>query len=388
MSGAGQRPDERHEARQLDALILDTIAAAQNEWTLDDATFTEVARQVFAYQCRHQPALRRFAARRGVEPEHLESWRDLPPIPTRSFKELRLATFPQSAAVRVFHSSGTTSADRSTLELDTLELYDASLLPTLQHFLIPDAAELDWLALVLAPRAAPDSSLSYMIAQAAATLGHRIDWGVDQSGLDAEVVHATLQRAETGERPLCVAGTAFAFVHLIDHLVARGSRYRLPSGSRIMETGGFKGRSRAVERRALYALLGERLGVPDAAIVSEYGMTEMGSQFYDVALRDALDTHGWDAIDRRPIAASRVKAGPPWTRTRVIDPGTLDDVADGQTGVLVHIDLTGRSSTLALLTDDVGRRRGDGFELVGRLPEAPPRGCSLLYEELRRDAGA
>ena len=50
-----------------------------------------------------------------------------------------------------------------------------------------------------------------------------------------------------------------------------------------METGGFKGRSRAVSRDDLYARLEARLGIPCDSIVAEYGMTELLSQFYDDA---------------------------------------------------------------------------------------------------------
>jgi hypothetical protein len=41
------------------------------------------------------------------------------------------------------------------------------------------------------------------------------------------------------------------------------------------------------------------------------------------------------------------------------------------------IDLANVASAVALQTEDLAVRRGDGFELVGRSTDAEPRGCSL-----------
>ena len=76
-----------------------------------------------------------------------------------------------------------------------------------------------------------------------------------------------------------------------------------------METGGFKGRSRVVERDELYRLASERFRIPTRAIVNEYGMTEMSSQFYDLTLRNP-------ELDERE---ARVKLPPPWVRSSVVD---------------------------------------------------------------------
>jgi hypothetical protein len=35
-------------------------------------------------------------------------------------------------------------------------------------------------------------------------------------------------------------------------------------------------------------------------------------------------------------------------------------------------------SVMAIQTEDLGIRRGDGFELIGRAALAAPRGCSLM----------
>jgi hypothetical protein len=100
-------------------------------------------------------------------------------------------------------------------------------------------------------------------------------------------------------------------------------------------------------------------------------MTEMCSQFYDNVIRDRCQGR----------ATHRAKAGPPWVRTLVLDPGSLREVAAGDTGLLCHFDLANVGTAVAVLTEDVGRVVPDGFELVGRAAGAEGRGCSLSAAE-------
>ena len=61
---------------------------------------------------------------------------------------------------------------------------------------------------------------------------------------------------------------------------ARGRKISLPPGSRIMETGGFKGRARVVVSRRTLPAIRDAFDLGDEAIISEYGMTELTSQYY------------------------------------------------------------------------------------------------------------
>ncbi|NIP83573.1 MAG: hypothetical protein GWM90_31850, partial [Gemmatimonadetes bacterium] len=68
--------------------------------------------------------------------------------------------------------------------------------------------------------------------------------------------------------------------------------FALPAGSRLMDTGGYKGRGRRLDPTELRAVYGDRLGLPPWACVNEYGMTELLSQYYDTALRTRLGGGG------------------------------------------------------------------------------------------------
>ena len=69
---------------------------------------------------------------------------------------------------------------------------------------------------------------------------------------------------------------------------------------------------------------------------------------------------------------------PSWCRWQIISPETGREVSDGETGLIRIFDLANVRSVMAIQTEDLGVRRGDGFELIGRPMQAEPRGCSLM----------
>jgi hypothetical protein len=185
---------------------------------------------------------------------------------------------------------------------------------------------------------------------------------IDLAAFDERVAAALAQR-----QPMLVLGTSFAFVHLMDALGK--DSFHLPPGSRVMQTGGYKGRSRVVPADVLRRDLCRVFALEPRAIISEYGMTELSSQFYE---RSGFD----------PNCELGVYAEPPWARVVPVDPETLDAVPDGTVGIAKIIDLMNIDSAVAILTQDLVRRVDGGFVLLGRASDAPPRGCSIAMDEL------
>ncbi|HXZ85560.1 MAG TPA: long-chain fatty acid--CoA ligase [Myxococcota bacterium] len=347
--------------REVLAWIAEGVDAKPSE-----ERFEALALALFQLQLEHGEAYRRLCAAFGCDPRRVRHWHDVPAVPTGAFKEARLAIFPPAATVRVFRTSGSSTAARGALELDDLALYDASLEATFRAFVCPDVARIRFA--VLAPSAddAPDSSLSYMFSRAVLRMGTPASrFLAGARGWDPDAAIAELAGAR---EPLAVVGTAFAFVHLLDRLAERGLALALPGGTRVMETGGFKGRSRELSREELHGAIAARLGVPRVRIVNQYGMCELASQFYEPTLRTGVPTD--------------VKFVPPWVRTRALDPATGRDVGPGEAGVLVHYDLANVGSVLAVQTSDLGELAGDGFRVLGRLRGAEARGCSLAADAL------
>jgi len=193
--------------------------------------------------------------------------------------------------------------------------------------------------------------------------------------LELEAATEVLRKAShTGGRVLML-GTAFSFVHLLDHLAEQDLRFELPPGSCALETGGYKGRSRSLPKAALHGLISERLGIPRGRIVCEYGMSELSSQAYDLTLDPSRVTHHVPLVT---FHASRLFSFPPWARVQIVSPETGREVAEGETGLIRVVDLANVYSVMAIQTEDLGVRRGEGFALVGRAVLAEPRGCSLM----------
>ena len=69
---------------------------------------------------------------------------------------------------------------------------------------------------------------------------------------------------------------------------------------------------------------------------------------------------------------------PPWARVQIVSPETGQEVGEGETGLIRVFDLANVRSVMAVQTEDLGVRQGDGFALVGRASLAEPRGCSLM----------
>jgi hypothetical protein len=103
-------------------------------------------------------------------------------------------------------------------------------------------------------------------------------------------------------------------------------------------------------------------------------MCELSSQAYD---RDAA-LESLTAPTFQVQGEKRVFHFPSWARVRIISPETNEEVAEGETGLIQVFDLANIGSVLAVQTEDLGVRREDGFELIGRETLAEPRGCSLL----------
>jgi hypothetical protein len=163
-----------------------------------------------------------------------------------------------------------------------------------------------------------------------------------------------------------ILGTALSFVQLLADLRRFGLTLQFDTGSRVMETGGYKGRHQGLPKEQLYRELGLAFGIGPDSIISEYGMSELSSQAYD------------QSSGRIQGQSQRLFRFPPWARWQAISPENGQAVADGQPGLLRVFDLANVFSTLAIQTEDLAVRRGDGFELLGRAATAEPRGCSLM----------
>ena len=357
--------------------LREVIGRARIGQLLEDEPFGSLAVQLFELQFNANAAYRAICQARGLTPETVPNWQHIPAVPTSAFKEFDVTCLDVSQRFTQFHSSGTTqqTPSRHFHNKESLTLYEDSLL---QGFTLA-LEQLNWnpracrfILLIPPPVEAPHSSLVHMFATIAQKFGGRAEffgrlasyggWTLDLPG----VSDAMRLRTQEG-LPLFIMGTAFSFVHLLDGLEGQGS-FNLPEGSLLLETGGYKGRSRVMPRDELHLNLSERFGISRTQIICEYGMSELSSQAYALV-------PGPSSIDG---SRSRVFRFPGWARARIISPETGREVEDGEKGMVRIFDLANVYSVMAVQTGDLGVRRGYGFELIGRAPMAEPRGCSLM----------
>ena len=310
-----------------------------------------LALSLFNLQFEHNPVLRRLCQHRGVTPASVLDWRQIPAVPTSAFKELEVTSLLADERTAVFHSSGTTEQQpsRHFHNAESLAVYEASLRPCFAaHLLVGQCAppatspqpsrlpDLRFFALTPAPLLAPHSSLAHMFDTVRRAFGAADSFfagGLDASGawtLDVDAVASALRECVSAQCLVVLLGTAFNFVHLLDALAARAIQFNLPAGSRVMETGGYKGRSRVIPKAELHALMTQRLGVPASHIVCEYGMSELSSQAYDLVIRPPASGL---------VPLPRCFHFPPWARAQIISPETGCEVAEGETGLIRVLDL-------------------------------------------------
>lgn len=344
--------------------LFDAWNSPADQWT--DSRFDELSRRAFEVQYAGNVSYRKYCDARGVTTADVSCWRDPPCVPTAAFRVVDLVVGRTTDARLEFRTSGTTggSAGRGRHLVREPALYRASLRSAFRTLVLPENTTRNIITLLPSFTYSPDSSLGWMLKDIREAMGGpRSESVATSGGIDWARLEAVLLAA-AAEAPVLIMGTTLAFAEWWSRLESGASAApALPVGSMLMDTGGTKGRA-GVDRPLMMRRLRTRLNVPEDGVVSEFGMTELLSQRYSRG-----DHPG-------PFA------GPPWLRTRVLDPVTLDEVPAGKAGILCHFDLANLGSVCSVLTEDLGRVSGEGIELLGRSAGAPPRGCSLSTAEI------
>ena len=106
------------------------------------------------------------------------------------------------------------------------------------------------------PAMMPNSSLAHYLNLAAKDFGiHGSGHLVCERGIEFSRLYADLAEAEETGEPYALLGASFSLVHVLDEMARVGHTVKLPPGSRILDTGGFKGHSRELEPDEFYDAL-------------------------------------------------------------------------------------------------------------------------------------
>jgi hypothetical protein len=349
-------------------------------------TFEALALDIARFQAQAAPGFRRLLEARGG---HLSALSDIPAVPADAFRLTRVACHtPELDRVRFF-TSGTTGAERGTHAMRRTDTYEQLSLHFGKQALLAPGARAVVVALATPLTTPPSSSLGYMMARFmeqldGAPLGDGVEasfdvatsgrWLLSERGVNYSGLSKAIRSAQSRGLPLLLLGTAFALVSFVDGVLE--GRKRLPPGSVVMQTGGFKGRTREISMEELRSHLSRILDVPPQRVVGEYGMTELTSQLYEGTIVESELGRAY------PGASPGIYFEPPWLRVIPVDPVSLEPVAAGEVGLASFVDLGNVDSAVRVVTQDLVKRTGGGIALLGRQRGAPPRGCSLAVEAL------
>ena len=333
----------------------------------DEHSFNALALRLFEHQYIANLPFQRVCRQRGRTPVTVGHWRDIPAVPIHAFKEFTLSATDPAMCQRVFKTSGTTQgAVRGQHFHPHLEIYDLSMRVNFQRHIMRQHSKMRIMVLFPDEKLMPHSSLAHYLELAIRYFGSPDSRHyIDAHGLCLDSWYSDLLQACQHQQPVLLLGASYSLLHACDALAARDQSVRLPPGSCIMDTGGFKGQSRELGADEFYATLQARLGVEPAACQNMYGMTELSSQFYD----------------RGQGTRPAIKYGPHWARTRILDPYSGLELPSGQVGIIAHTDLGNFNSALCIQTEDLGYQTQDGFVLLGRAQGTSAKGCSLAVAE-------
>jgi hypothetical protein len=348
----------------------------------DEPSFNELALQLFAFQFQYNPPYQQFCKMRKRTPMTVRHWTQIPAVPISAFKEASLTTVPYEEAEATFMTSGTTRPNQKgkNAHLD-LEIYDLSMQMQFKNYMLPDREKMLMFSLFPEERTLPHSSLAHYLTLALKRFGAEGSQCVYQGEtFEAERLISLLRNAEQAEKPVFLLGATFSFIHFFDYCADRAVSFHLAVGSRLMDTGGTKNHSRSLSSGLFRQEMSQLFSLPIEHIGNMYGMTELSSQFYDTSIHQSF---AQNRVPADPLSPS-YKTPPNWVRTRVVNPESMQEVAIGDRGIIIHYDLANLYSVSAMMTEDVGIRLENGFVLLGRAEGAEARGCSLAVEEFIR----
>lgn len=329
--------------------MLNRTAIRSKVFQTDNLSFKNVAIDTFQYQFHHNAIYREYCSRLKTDIAAIHEIEQIPFLPIEFFKTHKVVT-GSDPIQKIFTSSGTTGQTVSRHFVVDLSLYEESFSQCFQHF-FGSPEDLCLLALLPSYLDREGSSLVYMVQNLIEKTGSP-DSGFYRN--NHEALNRQLLKLEEQQRPSILIGVTFG---LIEFIAGYHPSLRY---TKVIETGGMKGRGEELTREALHGKLCEAFHTE--TIYSEYGMTELLSQAY---LSDDRKFHT-----------------PAWMKVLIRDVNDpLQLIGHGRTGAVNIIDLANIDSCAFIATADLGRTfTDDTFEQLGRMDDSDVRGCNLMWE--------
>ncbi len=350
----------------------DRSASGNRIRELEVGRFEDLALKIARYQRDLCPGFARMVRSTSKDLVELS---EIPLVPTEAFRLTRVAAHPEDLDQVVYETSGTTTGECGRHPVRDLRTKEHLSLLQARRTLFSQDRRGVVIALGQVEGNVPRSSLTHLMELlmehfdgralsvqpegAAFKARDPARFLVTSTGVDVDALERACRIAKARSEPLFLLCTGFALASLLE--VLEGRTVKTPARTRLMLTGGFKGRYRELDERELRKRAARALSLSPGSIVGEYGMTELTSQLFE-----DQETGLYQA--------------PPWLRVRAIEPHTFRVLPDGQEGLAHFLDLGNVDSSISVLTQDICTTQGTCVRLLGRAPRSEARGCSLPYE--------
>jgi Acyl-protein synthetase, LuxE len=341
----------------------------------NDPKFNELALRLFAYQFEKNKYYKKYCQKKEILPTKIESWEEIPAVPTAVFKEFPMTTFPPEKAVKIFKTTGTSNPSKKGivyLNEDGLRLLDMGYRESCKTYYFPDNKKLFCVFLMPTPESAPEMGITHGLWESVQEVMDGYIYLITPKGIDFTGVVSVLKQKEKEGVPVFLAGPSFGFVYLFDAGKKQNFSFQMAPGSRLGQGGGYKGRSREMTREEFKKYACSFFGLDPDYVLDTLGLTEISTAFHENSLYNHV----------KNIKDSSYKPNLPWTRTTAVDPDTLERLPKGKIGLLRHYCLTNVCTVLAVQTDDLGYETENGFDITGRVKGAEARGCSIAMDDM------
>ena len=310
----------------------------------------------------------------NYDEKNVKSYKDLPFLPVRLFKDMELKSVNNDEIVKTMTSSGTTGQAVSKIYLDrtTSANQQKTMVKIVSEF--TGSARMPMI-IIDCPSVIKDRAM--FSARGAGILGFSI-FGAkkiyalnDEMKLDVEALKEFLETYK-GQKVLLFGFTFMIWQHFYKELLRlkdEGITFDLSNGVLIHGGGWKKLISEAVSHDEFHKRLNDVCGLHD--IHDYYGMVEQTGCIYMECECGHLHASNFsDVIIRRPIDYSEADIG----ETGVIQ--VVSTIPESYPG---HSLLTEDEGVIEGIDDCPCGRKGKYFKIHGRLKNAEIRGCSDTY---------
>lgn len=335
---------------------------------------TQRLTELTEYHRKHCPEYRRMLDAGGFDADRVKSYKDLPFLPVRLFKELELKSIASEDVVKTMTSSGTTGQTVSKIYLDraTSTNQQKTMVKIVSEFTGSSRMPM---IIIDCPSVVKNRVM--FSARGAGILGFSV-FGLkkiyaldDNMKLDVEGLKEFLEKFKD-QKILLFGFTFMIWQHFYKELLrlkVEGITFDLSNGILIHGGGWKKLVSESVSHDEFRQRLKDVCGLEH--IHDYYGMVEQTGCIYMECECGHLHASIFsDVITRRPIDFSECAIG---------EPGIIQVVSTIPESYPGHSLLTEDEGVIEGIDDCPCGRKGKYFKINGRLQNAEIRGCSDTY---------